>query len=34
MIVATAIREGAQAVYSQDEDMKRFDRDLRVIKLT
>jgi len=33
LIVATAIKEGAQAIYSQDEDLMRFNRDINVIKL-
>jgi len=33
LIVATAIKEGAQAIYSQDEDLMRFNKDLRVVKL-
>jgi predicted nucleic acid-binding protein len=33
LIVATAIKGGAQAIYSQDEDLMRFNKDLRVVKL-
>jgi predicted nucleic acid-binding protein len=33
LIVATAVEEGADLIYSQDEDLKRFDEDIKVSKL-
>ena len=33
LIVATAIEKNAEIVYSQDEDLKRFGRDIKVGKL-
>ncbi|MFQ6074798.1 MAG: type II toxin-antitoxin system VapC family toxin [Candidatus Bathyarchaeia archaeon] len=33
LIVATAIEKGAEVVYSQDEDLQRFNEDIKVVKL-
>ncbi len=34
LIVATAIEKNAEIFYSQDDDLKRFGRDIKVTKLT
>lgn len=33
LIIAAAIKTGAQAIYSQDKDLMRFNKDLQIIKL-